>query len=430
MSIQGSYNRTNKMQNLDRRRWLVLIASCVINLCIGSLYAWSVFAVPLAEKLSLLAGNGEITAANLAVVFTVANSVGPITMISGGFINDKIGPKWILLVGGILFGGGMFASGGAENVQTLVVTYGLGCGLGMGMAYGCTINNSVKFFPDKRGLIGGIATATYGLSSVIIPPIANLLIRRIGISSTFMTLGIAFTLLIGGGAWFVIKCPERYCPEGYTANEQSYTGTLGSNKNWKQMISDPIFYLMLLMLLFGAFSGLMITSQASSMAQTIAGMRVGMAATAVSILALFNAMGRVAAGYLSDKLGRITVLVIAFLLELVGLMLLLLTKTGDTLPFMVGISMMGSCFGAFMGVYPGFTADQFGTKNNSVNYGIMFIGFALAGVLGPTTAGKIVSESGAYTGAFYLAGVLAAAGLILITIYKKVKSHAIIKRVK
>lgn len=170
--------------HLDQRRWLVLIASCLINLCIGSLYAWSVFASPMAEKLNTLSGSNNFTSASLAIVFTVANSVGPITMISGGYINDKLGPKWVVFFGGLLFGGGMLASGFATGIPMLIITYGLGCGLGMGLAYGCTINNSVKFFPDKRGLIGGIATATYGLSSVLIPPVANALMNAVGLILT------------------------------------------------------------------------------------------------------------------------------------------------------------------------------------------------------------------------------------------------------
>lgn len=257
-----------KEKNLDSRRWLVLIASCLINLCIGSIYAWSVFASPLAEKLSALSG-GELTSASLSIVYTVANSVGPVTMISGGYINDKLGPRWVVFAGGLLFGGGMLASGFATSIPMLVVTYGLGCGLGMGLAYGCTINNSVKFFPDKRGLIGGIATATYGLSSVLVPPVANLLISGSGISQAFIVLGVAFVLIVGVFSQFILKCPENYCPAGYQPKAAQGGAVLSNDKNWREMLADPTFYMMIFMLMCGAFSGLMITSQASPMAQSI-----------------------------------------------------------------------------------------------------------------------------------------------------------------
>ena len=387
-------------KKLTKKRWLILAASCLINLCIGSLYAWSVFAGPLAERINVLTGS-SLTAANLAIIFTVANAVGPITMISGGTINDKLGPKWVIFAGGLLFGLGLLACGFAGSVSFLIVAYGLGCGLGMGMVYGCTISNSVKFFPDKRGLIGGIATATYGLSSVLVPPVANALIGKTGVSSTMKILGAVFTVIICVGAFFIEKCPADFTPEGWKPKtvQQASSKTV-PDKTWKEMITDPIFYVMILMLMCGAFSGLMVTSQASPMAQQLAGMSVGLAATAVSVLALFNAAGRVAAGFLSDRFGRVRVLQAAFVLEIVGLLLLLNVREGNYAVFFVGISVMGICFGSLMGVYPGFTADQFGTKNSSVNYGIMFIGFAVAGILGPTIVSKIVSAYGIYTKAF------------------------------
>ena len=408
--------------NLDSRRWVVLVASCIINLCIGSIYAWSVFSSPLAEKLNALANTTEYTTASLAIVFTIANSVGPITMISGGSFNDTLGPTCVVFVGGLLFGGGMLACGFAASIPMLIITYGLGCGLGMGLVYGCTINNSVKFFPDKRGLIGGIATATYGLSSVLIPPVANALMGIVDVSQTFIILGIAFILVVCVFSMFIIKCPENYSPKGYTPPQPVQNAKAASNdKDWRQMLVDPIFYLMILMLMCGAFSGLMVTSQASPMAQSIAGMSVGMAATTVSMLALFNAAGRVVAGYLSDRFGRVAVLLAAFVLEIVGLTILLTTGDGGTIQFMIGVSIIGICFGSLMGVYPGFTADQFGAKNNSVNYGIMFVGFALAGFFGPTVVGSILSSTGAYTNAFFVAGALSALGILLALVYRHVQ---------
>lgn len=395
--------------NLTNKRWIVLIASCLINLCIGSIYAWSVFSSPMSEHL-----NG----ADLAIVFTVANAVGPITMISGGSINDKLGPKWVIFVGGLVFGGGMLLSGFANSVATLIVGYGLGCGLGMGLVYGCTINNSVKFFPDKRGLIGGIATASYGISSVLIPPIANALIDNAGVLNAFRYIGITFIIVICVGAFFVEQCPPGFVPDGWTPPAGSAAASGNADKNWKGMLSDPIFYVMIVMLTCGAVFGLMATSQASPIAQRMIGMSAGAAATAVSVLALFNAAGRVVAGYVSDKIGRINTLTIAIVLAMVGLALLYISGEGSVATFYVGISIIGICFGTFMGVFPGFTADQFGSKNNTVNYGIMFIGFAAAGIVGPMVVSSIYAATGAYQNAFLVAGALAVVGLILTFVYR------------
>lgn len=409
--------------SLDKKRWWVLIASSLINLCIGSIYAWSVFAAPLAAKLSGLLGT-TLTAADLAIVFTVANSIGPITMISGGYITDKLGgPRAVILIGGSMFGVGMLLTGLATTLTQVIITYGLLVGLGLGMAYGCTINNTVKFFPDKRGLVGGIATATYGLSSVLIPPVANALNNSVGVSMSFVILGIAFLVIIVTCSMFIIKCPADYVPEGFVPKVAAVPGKMQTaDKNWKQMLADPVFYIMIIMLTCGAFSGLMITSQASPMAQRMAGMTVGMAATAVSVLALFNAAGRIVAGTLSDRFGRVTVLRGAFVLEILGLAMLLMTGEGDTFLFMAAVSVIGICFGALMGVYPGFTADQFGVRNNSVNYGIMFIGFAVAGYFGPSTCGRILGSTGSYGTAFIVSAVLAVVGIALSFLYRRAAS--------
>ncbi len=397
-------------------RWVILAASCLINLCIGSVYAWSVFASPMAEYLSQTTGVA-LTAADLAIVFTVANLLGPITMISGGRINDTLGPKMVLLAGGIMFGAGLLLAGFAKSVGMLILGYGIISGLGLGFAYGCTISNSVKFFPDKRGLIGGITTACYGLSSVILPPIATALIGAFGISNTFKILGIAFGIIVCGASLFVKKCPENYQPDGWNPPQQA-AGVAAVDKDWREMLKSPIFYVMIAILVCGAFCGLMCTSQAAPIAQNMIGMTGAAAATAVSVLALFNAAGRIAAGHISDRIGRIHTISLACIVAILGLMCLYFSGGQTYVKFYIGISLVGMAFGAFMGVFPGFTADRFGTKNNSVNYGIMFIGFAAAGYFGPAAMKKIYNTSGSYQQAFLVAAAIGAVGFVLTFLYR------------
>lgn len=207
------------------------------------------------------------------------------------------------------------------------------------------------------------------------------------------------------------KCPAGFTA-GWAAPDGDAAGRAAPGRTWRQMIKDGRFYVMMFMLVCGAFSGLMVTSQAAMMAQERVGMTAGMAALAVSVLALFNTMGRVAAGVLSDFMGRLGVLRTVFALELAGLLVLTAAGRGETAFFLAGLSVMGLCFGALMGIYPGFTADRFGAEHNSVNYGIMFIGFALAGFFGPMTAGRILDISDSYNGAFAVAAALAAVGFL------------------
>ncbi len=405
--------------SLTKKRWYILAACCFINLCVGSLYAWSVLAGPMAAYLGELNGV-EMTARDLSIVFIIANSVGPITMISGGKINDALGPKAVVLLGGMMFGGGMFASGFATSINFLIVTYSILLGLGLGMVYGATISTCIKFFPDRRGLIGGLTTSTFGISSVIIPPIAAAIIAAAGPTNAFKIIGGAFIVIIAISSLFIQKCPDGFVPEGWTPPAAGGNNAV-VNKDWKGMLASPIFYVMIVMLTCGAFAALMFIPMISPIAQRMVGLTAAGATTAVSTLALFNVFGRVFAGTLSDKIGRVNALALACVASIIGLAMLYFANTGDTALFFVGISIVGICFGAFMGVFPGFTADQFGPKNNSVNFGIMFIGFAVAGYFGPTILNNINGSTGSYNGGFLVAMGFSFAGLLLSFGYRALK---------
>lgn len=396
-----------------RKRWLVLILYGIINLCVGSYYAWSVFAGPLPARLD---------ANNISLAYSVATIIAPIPIIIGGVLTRKFGTRKLLFASGVIFGLGMFLSGCAVNAIWLILSYGLGVGMGQGLAYDCTVSGSVEMFPDKRGLAGGVAAATYGCSSVIIPPIANRLIEAFGVMTTLKILAIVFLILICLCALFVVECPAGFVPKGWTPP----TGTAainGHNYNWKQMLSTPIFYAMLLLLMCGAISGVMTISQASSLAQNLVGMSAASAAVIVSVLSAFNAAGRIVSGALSDKIGRINTLTIMLCVSALGIILLAISTPGNKVKFVIGIAAIGMGFGSFLGVYPGFTADQFGQKHQSINYGLMFTGLALAALIGPSMAETAYTNSGSYHTAFLIAGILCVAGLMLTVLYRKLEQQ-------
>ncbi len=394
---------------LSKRRWVILLFSCLINLCIGSMYAWSSLSAPMAKELN----------ADLSSVFSTANAVSFIAMIIGGLLNDKFGPKWIMFTGGIMFGVGMFTSGLAQSVTHLIISYGLCLGSGMSLVYGCTISNTIKFFPDKRGMVGGMTTASYGISSVIFAPLADWICSFVGARMTFYILGGIFLLVICSGSFLMERCPAGFVPTGFVP-PAAVSAKKAVDKTPLEMLKSPIFYVMLIMLTCGGTFGLMIISGAKGLALNMTGTSDSIATLFVSVLCLFNTAGRLVAGTLSDKLGRINTLVCALIIALTGLASLLLCgSNGSIVLFAIGLMLIGVCFGTFMGVFPGFCTDQFGTKNNTVNYGIMWIGFSAAGILGPSVLSAAYNSSGSYQSAFLIASAMALLGLCLSFLYRK-----------
>jgi MFS family permease len=382
---------------------------------IGTGYAWSMFASPLNAHF------GGEAMSTLTWAFTLANSIGPIPMIIGGYMNDTIGPKWSIFIGGILFGGGVFIAGCATSPMMVVIGYGVIMGLGMGFVYGCTIGNSIKFFPDKAGLVGGLTTATYGLGSVILPLIIKSIVNEDTVLGTFKVLGIIYLVVICVGAFLIKKAPVGFIPEGWTPPAPKEGAKAPESKNWKQMLADPIFWVMMIMMMCGATLGLMLISNCRGVVTAVVlggssdAAAVSAAATTVTILALFNALGRVGCGTLSDKIGRVNTITLMLVVGIIGLFILSITGEGQLGMFRLGAALVGLAFGAFMGVYPGFCAEQFGPKNNGVNYGIMFIGFALAGIVGPKV---LLAFEAPYTGAYYVAIILAVVGLVMSFVYR------------
>ncbi len=403
-------------ENYTSKRWTILIVSCIMNIMIGTSYAWSMFATPLNEHF------GGDAMATLTWAFTLANALGPIPMIVGGFISDTIGPKWSIFIGGILFGGGVFVTGCATSPGIVVLGYGVIMGLSMGLVYGCTIGNSIKFFPDHAGLAGGLTTATYGLGSVILPLIIKDIVNADTVLNTFKVLGIVYMVVIVIGSFFIKKCPDGFVPDGYVPPAPKPGVKAPESKNWKQMLADPVFWVMMLMMVCGATFGMMLISNCrmvvteTALANAAPEVVAGAAATTVTILALFNALGRVGCGTLSDKIGRINTLAIMLVIGIIGFLILTGVGEGGSLAlFRAGTAMVGLAFGAFMGVYPSFCAEQFGPKHNGINYGIMFCGFAIAGVIGP----KILLAFGTdFNRAYVVAMVIGAVGLALSFVYR------------
>lgn len=402
--------QTNKTIN----RWVVLIASTSILLCTGAIYAFSVFAEPLS-----LAKNWS--KADVMIAFSINAAVGPIPMILGGFLTDKGLAKWSSVIGGLLFGLGFFLSGFVTSPIMLYVTYGLLSGFGQGLAYSGCLSNTIRFFPDKKGLASGIITAGMGGASIIAAPIGHHLVENYGVLHAFQTLGCSYLIVVVVASVFIKVAPVNYQPEGWTpASIQQ--GKALINKNWLEMLQTPYFYLIFFMLGTGAFSGLMIASNASGIGQQMFGLTAGIASFYVSLYSLSNCAGRIVWGTVSDKLGRNKTLNIIFLVIIFAFIAFLYIPS--QIGFAIGIIALGLCFGGVMGVFPPMVMENYGPVNQGVNYGVIFIGYSSAAFFAPkVTADILANNGGSYTYAFYIAISVAFVGLILNIIYKSLKKR-------
>lgn len=390
-------------------RWLVIAASTAILLCTGAVYAFSVFAAPLSAQTGW-------TMPQIMMAFTINSAIGPIPMILGGYLVDKGYVKWTIAIGAFLFALGFFLTGFVTSPAMLYITYGLLAGLGQGFAYSGALSNTLRLFPDKRGLASGILTGGMGFAAVIASPIASSLIQSHDAKYAFKMIGLVYLVVVILASFLIKPAPAGYKPEGWNPPAQSGAGKV--NKTWTDMLKTPVFYVVISMFFVGAFSGLMIASQASPIGQTMFGLSAGTAALYVSLYSIANSSGRLIWGSVSDKIGRSKTLLIIY--SVVAAALFVLTVIPGQIGFTIGIIGLGICFGGVMGVFPSIVMENYGPANQGVNYGIVFTGYSLAAFFAPRVAVQMAgANNGNYSQAFYVAIVLALVGLALNILYMK-----------
>lgn len=404
--------------NKSLNRWQVIAASTAILLCTGAVYAFSVFANPLSSQTGW-------TMPQIMMAFTINSAIGPIPMILGGYLVDKGFVKWTITLGAFVFALGFFLTGFVSSPIMLYLTYGLMAGLGQGFAYSGALSNILRLFPDKRGLASGILTAGMGFAAVIASPIASYLIQSHDAKFAFRAIGLAYLIIVGLASFFIKPAPAGYKPEGWEPPAQiQNNGSI--NRNWLQMLKTPVFYIVISMFFVGAFSGLMIASQASPIGQTMFGLAPATAALYVSLYSISNSSGRLIWGTVSDKIGRSKTLMIIF--SVVAFSLFILTIIPGQFGFSLGIIGLGICFGGVMGVFPSIVMENYGPANQGVNYGIVFTGYSLAAFFAPRVAVQMAAaNNGNYSQAFYVAIALSLVGLVLSVLYSKISKKGVQK---
>ncbi|MBP2662468.1 MAG: yhjX 3 [Firmicutes bacterium] len=404
------------MSQQTYNRWLILVAAVVINICIGTLYAWSVFALPLGKTFGW-------AATSIALAFTINHALSPVSMIGGGYIQDRLGSKSNIIIGGIMFGVGLFITGFVSSVEMLYVTYSVLAGIGGGVIYAGTLGNTVKFFPDKRGLASGLVAAGYGSGATIVAPIASSLITSFGVLTTFKIFGAVFFVIIMLCSMVIKNAPAGFKPEGWNPPvDVKISKPAARDMVWSQMLRDGVWWVILVMLTCGAMSGLMITAFASPIGQQMFKLSPMDAALFVSLVAVSNALGRIIFGAVSDKIGRANTIMVMYTLSALGMLNLALTDS--VAGFAASAIAVGAVFGGFMSTMPSIISERYGLKNFGVNYGITFIGFSLAAIFGPMTAATVRQSTGNYEQAFWVALGLNVAGLVFAFIFRTLEKRS------
>lgn len=409
-------------------RWFVVVGAVLIQLCLGAIYAWSVFTP------SLRAEPFGFSATQTQWIFSVGLATFAVVMVLAGKWQAKSGPVVVARAGGLILGIGYVLAGFVGTSFTgLLVTIGLLGGTGIGLAYVVPIAVGVKWFPDKKGMITGLAVAGFGFGALIWVKLAGAwghLIETQGVSNVFMIYGIAFFLLVMVGSIWMKNPPEGWKPAGWSPETSAAGAGAGSDNDMepRKMLATPQFYMLWMMFIFGAMAGLMVIGIIKLFGIDALQERSGMTAaqasaaagTAMAVFyAIANGLGRIVWGIASDKLGRKASL--AMMMALQGVVMLAFFWMGGHVALLyLGAALIGFNFGGNFALFPAATADFFGNKNVGRNYGWMFTAYGVGGIVGPQIAARL-RDAGAGQGAaawmpaFIICGVacLAAAGLAL-----------------
>jgi OFA family oxalate/formate antiporter-like MFS transporter len=339
-------------------------------------------------------------------------------MIFAGRLQDKYGPRIVAIAGGIVLGAGYIIAGFTGTSFLLMLIFiGIVGGSGIGLGYVCPIAACVKWFPDLKGLITGLAVAGFGAGAFIFVKMAGSwlnLIANYGVNTTFLIFGIIFAVSVIVGALLLSNPPSGWKPEGFVPElaEDGSEKPKVADLTQGQTIRTPQFWMIWLAFVFSAGCGLMVIKSLKNFGVMEGGLSAAAAGSALGLLALFNGLGRIAWGTISHKLTARGSVILMCLLQ--GLMMFVLLKMGSSpLTLAVAACWLGFNFGGNFALFPLLTLENFGAKNLGANYGIVFTSYGVGGILGPVMAGGVYDTFGTYKTAFIIAGIacIIAAGL-------------------
>ncbi len=398
-------------------RWMVVVGALLIQLCLGAIYAWGAFTGALQDP----EGPFKFTATQTSWIFSAGLATFALVMILAGRLQDKHGPRIIAIIGGLLLGAGYILAGfTGTSFPLMLLCVGIIGGAGIGMGYVCPIAACVKWFPDLKGLITGLAVAGFGAGAFIFVKMAGAwlnLIENRGVNGTFLIFGVIFAVSVVAGAMFLSNPPAGWKPAGWNppAAKDGSKKRAVKDLTQGQTIRTVQFWMIWLAFVFSAGCGLMVIKCLKNFGVLEGGLTAAAAGSALGLLALFNGLGRVVWGTVSQKLtAKYSILLMCILQG--GMMFFLLGMGSSSTSLAIAACWIGFNFGGNFALFPLLTLENFGSKNLGANYGAVFTSYGVGGILGPVMAGKVWDSMGTFKTAFIIAAIacLAAAALAFV----------------
>jgi len=391
------------------RRWPVLVGGGLLNVALGTYYAWSVF-VPALER------EFGWTRTQTSLVPTIDMVLLATTFLLAGVIQSRLGPRPIATIGGLLFSAGLFFASWTQSLTMLYLTWGVMVGIGLGFGYLTPITVGSKWFPDHRGLVNGLAIGIFAAGSGIFGPLASVLIERVGWRTTFQILAGLFFVFTMVGAYFMRDPPVGYVALASRSTSAHRPRAHHIDVQTLDVLRMPMFWALWFAYALGTTAGTMVISQLVPFARS-AGLTTAAAGLAITVGAIGSASGRFFSGWMSDHFGRLFTLrgiIVASMLATP----LLYVERGNLSLFFFLLFVVYYCYGTQLSVYTALAGDFYGTKYLATNYGVLLCAWGFAGVLGPVIGSRVFVVTGSYQYAFFGSAVLALAALVNLSIVR------------
>ncbi len=392
----------------EKGRWLLVLVGLLINVCLGSIYAFSVFRKPL-ETL------WGITSSQSGYPFMVFLAVFAMVMPLAGNLIARWGPKKTTMLGGMLVAAGWVTASFSQDINTLTVLYGVIGGAGVGIAYGCPIAVVAKWFPQKSGLAIGLTVMGFGISALVTAPLLKTMIGHpdIGIMNTFLYSGLAFGVIITLLALLLSFPPAGWMPAQSEAASAVTSALPVWNLDRQEMLKTPSFYALWATYTIGCLAGLMAIGIASPVGTEIAKLDATTAALAVSLFAVFNGLGRPIFGAITDKMGPKHTAMLSFTLILAASLSMSFFGYENAMLYLAAFCVLWMCLGGWLALAPTSTGIFFGKQHYAQNYGVVYTAYGAGAILGTLISGNIKDITGSYLGAFPIVAGLAVLGMLI-----------------